>query len=169
MPAAEVETTHTNSPPVDKDVEKFPEKCNPGLEDKDKAVSTAEEGVETPDDSRKMTQDDIPEKGIKEEIPKAVSGNEEQDKCKRKESAKNKTEGEKTKMAVNSKRKSVELKDATNQTNDEEESPSKKRKSNWYSLSFYYFRFMRFLYLVVRLWKDELPQSMGKKGIVHSF
>lgn len=130
MPAAEVETTHTNSPPVDKDVEKFSEKCNPGLEDKDKAVNTAEEGVETPDESRKVTQDDISEKGIKEEIPKAVSGNEEQDKCKRKESAKNKTEGEKTKMAVNSKRKSVELKDATNQTNDEEESPSKKRKSN---------------------------------------
>lgn len=132
MPAAEVERTHTNSP-VDKDmVEKFPEKCEPGSEDKHKPVNTTEEGVETSDESRKMTQEDVPEKENEEKIPKTVSGNEEQDKCKREESAKNKTEGEKTKMAANSKRKSVtvKLKDATNQTNDEEDSPPKKRKSN---------------------------------------
>ena len=128
MPAAEIETTHTTSP-VEKDVEKFPEKNETNCKD-DKAceeASTEEENVKTTEESRKMKEENFPEK---ENIIKAsnmVSKDAETAEFEDEKSA-NDTEDETTKMAENSKRKSMELRDATNQTK-EEHSPPKKRKS----------------------------------------
>lgn len=128
MPAAEVETTFTTSV-VEKEVEAIPEKGETNCEGKACEETKTDESMKTMEESEKMEKEKFPETENKDES-NTLSGNEEKPACESEVMVEKSLEDKPTqetegKMAENSKRKSTE---ASNQT-QEEDSPPKKRKS----------------------------------------